>query len=100
MCPNSESCPTAGEFLEEVGKETKWYSLGVHLKVSISDLNEIEKQHQSHGSERCVIQLYEQCMNMSKQPSWKDIAIAYDKYTHIHIQLHVHAYAHILYMYV
>ena len=70
--------PTLSKFVEEVGKEPQWFSLGVHLNLAYGDLKNIENQYSCQGTNRCVTELFI-CYEKNKKPCWKDIAGAFEK---------------------
>ena len=75
---NGTLISTSWDFQEEFQNETKWYNLGVSLKISTKELDVIEKDHPNDTS-RCVIELHKRLMNLGMKTTWEDIAAALDK---------------------
>ena len=70
--------PTLSKFVEEVGKEPQWFSLGVHLNLAHDDLKSIENQYSCQGTNRCAAELFI-CYEKNKKPCWKHITRAFEK---------------------
>ena len=75
---NGTLIPTSWDFQKEFQSKSKWYNLGVSLKISTDELDIIEKDHPNNTS-RCVIELHKLLMNLGMKTTWEDIAVALDE---------------------
>ena len=68
------------DILDETEQITKWYELGVHLKLPTKELDNIEKKFSAnHGSLRCKIELFKLWMETNLDASWEQLARALEK---------------------
>ena len=70
---NTAVAPTIDQFAEELSVETRWYDLGVFLKIQRYDLKEISRNHQSDGIMRCLMEMYSKMEERGTTPSWQNI---------------------------
>ena len=67
------------DILDETAQFTEWYTLGVYLKLSKGDLDDIEKKLCSQGSKRCKIELFNLWMKTNHDASWEQLALALER---------------------
>ena len=67
------------DILDETAQFTEWYTLGVYLKLSKGELDDIEKRLCSQGSKRCKIELFNLWMKTNHDASWEQLALALER---------------------
>ena len=79
------------DILDETAQFTEWYTLGVYLKLSKGELDDIEKRLCSQGSKQCKIELFNLWMKTNHNASWEQLALALERCGEtIHIHHHHH----------
>ena len=63
----------------ETAQFTEWYTLGVYLKLSKGELDDIEKMLCSQGLKRCKIELFNLWMKTNHDASWEQLALALER---------------------
>ena len=78
MLCSSALLPTLQLLLEEVKDLDNWFVFGVHLRVPVKQLNNIESNHQGK-LERCKIDMLQYWLDNNVSASWKDVARALEQ---------------------
>ena len=89
MSSGSRASPTVTEFAEQLSQVNNWFELGSFLGVSIPELEQIQIQHQSDGTLRCLMELFHYIERLNLSLSWSQIAIALDKMKNHRLAKHI-----------
>lgn len=67
------------DFLDETVQVRDWYTLGVYMKLSPSELSQIGTQFSNLGPKRCKIEMFDLWTKSNPDASWELIAQALDR---------------------
>ena len=80
---------TVTEFAEQLSQVNNWFELGSFLGVSRPELEQIQIQHQSEGTLRCLMELFHCIERLNLDLSWSQIAMVLDKMKYHRLAKHI-----------